>query len=338
MVHLYFNLVGVALFVLVFYGIGMVFPWQFLKSSANEMDIAVIHTAFNVITTLVMLPLNGLLVKLACLSVPETKEPERAVLLDECLLATPAVAIQRTWEIAGTMVMASVRAMEMAIGLTRQFDEQVLKRIEQMEEESDQYEDALSTYLLKLSGKELSVQDNRRLNILLYTIGDVERITDYAVSVANSGREIEEKKIAFSAQAQQELDILGQAVTDILNCTASAFLQMDLEQALKVEPQEQVIDVLVREEKSRHIRRLRDGLCTVEYGFVLDDLLTAFERVAGHCSNMAVEMLQVAEGKLEAHEYLNALKTGELQESAKYTERFQKYKKQYAFPDESEEK
>ena len=180
----------------------------------------------------------------------------------------------------------------------------------------------------------LSVHDNRILNTLLYTISDIERMGDHALSVAKAALEIEEKKINFSQQAQAELAVLERAVLDVVDHTVAAYTSFDLERAIQIEPQEQVVDALVREVKSRHVRRLRDGLCTVEYGFVLEDLLTACERTADHCSNVAVEMLQVSEGKLEAHEYLNALKAGELHESAAFAEQFAKYKAQYAFPEE----
>ena len=334
MVHLFFNVVGVALFVVIFYGIGLFIPWEFLKQPAEAWNIAVIHTCFNVAATAVLLPMNGLLVKLAYLVVPEVREPEKTELLDQRLLGTPAVAIQRSQEIASTMAQTAFRATELAMGLTRQFDARTMEQVAALEDETDRYEDALGTYLVKLSGMNLSVEDNRMLNTLLYTIGDIERIADHAVAIAKAGLEMEEKKILFSQQARQELEVLERAVTDVLERTVSAFTSLDLEQAMKVEPQEQVVDALVREVKSRHVRRLRDGLCTVEYGFVLDDLLTAYERIADHCSNVAVEMLQVSEGKLEAHEYLNALKAGELRESAMYSERFLKYKAKYMFPEE----
>ena len=193
----------------------------------------------------------------------------------------------------------------------------------------------MNTYLVKLSAMNLSVRDNRILNTLLYSISDIERMADHAMAVAKAALEMEEKKIEFSNQAKGELAVLEQAVLDIVDRTVAAYGSFDREQAAKIEPQEQVVDALVREVKSRHVRRLRDGLCTVEYGFVLEDLLTACERTADHCSNVAVEMLQVAEGKLEAHEYLNALKAGELQESAAFSERFVRYKAQYAFPEEN---
>ena len=165
-------------------------------------------------------------------------------------------------------------------------------------------------------------------------VADLERIGDYALNVAKAGLEMKEKNINFSEQAKAELAVLEQAVIDVIHRTASAYGTFDFNEALKVEPQEQVIDSLVREVKSRHVRRLRDGLCTVEYGFVLEDLLTAYKRAADHCSNVAVEMLQVSEGKLEAHEYLNALKAGELHESAAFNRRFARYKARYAFPEE----
>ena len=335
MVHLYFNLMGTLIFVVLFYGIGLFFPWKFLSSSCNEMNIAVIHTAFNVAATALLLPLNGLLVKLATLSVPDDKQEEKTELLDERLLGTPAVAIQRAHEIAVRMAEDSAEAMGLAMGLTRSFDSRTLEQIIALEDNTDRYEDALGTYLVKLSGINLSVADNRILNTLLYTVSDIERVADHAVSVGRAALEMEEKKIHFSDQARAELEVLERAISDILSRTVEAYRSFDRNLAMKVEPQEQVVDALVREVKSRHIRRLRDGLCSVEYGFVLEDLLTAFERTADHCSNVAVEILQVSEGKLEAHEYLNSLKSGELQESAAFAERFARYKAQYAFPEES---
>ena len=337
MVHLYFNLTGSLIFMVLFYGIGLVRPWQFLNDPCNEMNIALIHTAFNVAATAMLLPMNKVLVKLATLSVPDDAQQEKTELLDERLLGTPAVAIQRAHEIAVRMAEDSAEAMSLAMGLTRHFDSKILDQVLALEDGTDRYEDALGTYLVKLSGMRLSVSDNRILNTLLYTVSDVERIADHAVSVGRAALEMEEKKINFSQQAKAELEVLERAVADILSRTVDAYRSFDRYLAGKVEPQEQVVDALVREVKSRHIRRLRDGLCSVEYGFVLEDLLTAFERSADHCSNVAVEILQVSEGKLEAHEYLNSLKAGELRESAAFSERFARYKAQYAFPEEKSE-
>ena len=334
MVHLLFNVVGVTIFVVVFYGLGLFIDWTFLSSAAAAWDIAVIHTCFNVAATIVLMPMNGLLVKLAYLVIPHEYTPQKQELLDERLLATPAVAVQRAHEIAGQMAADAAEAMRLAIGLTKKFDEGNMQRVIELEDRTDHYEDALGTYLVKLSGMNLSVQDNRLLNTLLYTIADIERMADHATAVAKAAKEISDKQVEFSAQAKAELAVLEQAVLDVVDHTVAAYQAFDLAAAITIEPQEQVVDSLVREVKSRHIRRLRDGLCKVEYGFVLEDLLTACERTADHCSNVAVEMLQVAEGKLEAHEYLHALKAGELHESAAFAERFAKYKAQYRFPEE----
>ena len=335
MVHLLFNVVGVLIFVVAFYGMGMFIDWKFLSETAAAWDIAVIHTCFNVAATIVLMPLNGMLVKLAYLFIPKEQTPQKVELLDERLLATPAVAVQRAQKIAGEMAADAAKAMHLAMGLTKKFDAAVMEQVMELEDKTDRYEDALGTYLVKLSGMNLSVSDNRILNTLLYTVSDIERMADHAMAIAKAALEMEEKKIEFSNQAKGELAVLEQAVLDIVDRTVAAYGTFNLDLAIKIEPQEQVVDALVREVKSRHVRRLRDGLCTVEYGFVLEDLLTACERTADHCSNVAVEMLQVAEGKLEAHEYLNALKAGELYESAAFAEHFARYKAKYAFPEEN---
>ena len=336
MVHLLFNVVGAVMFAVVFYGIGLFVEWKFLGDSVQAWDISVIHTGFNLIATAVLMPMNGLLVQRADLVVPSEGTPQKEELLDDRLLATPAVAVQRAHEIAGQMAADAAKAMHLAMGLTKKFESGIMEQVVELEDKTDRYEDALNTYLVKLSGMNLSVHDNRILNTLLYTVSDIERMGDHALAVAKVASEIEEKKIEFSQQAKGELAVLEQAVLDIVDRTVAAYGSFDREKAVRIEPREQVVDALVREVKSRHVRRLRDGLCTVEYGFVLEDLLTACERTADHCSNVAVEMLQVAEGKLEAHEYLNALKGGELHESAAFAEQFAQYRAQYAFPDEND--
>jgi len=333
-VHLLFNVVGVALFVFLFYGIGLFFPWPFLNQTAAPWDIAIIHTVFNLGATAVLLPMNKILVKLAYLVIPAEHTPQKQELLDERLLATPAVAVQRSHEIAGRMAASAMEAVEAAISLTKSFDEETFKKVKALEEETDNYQDALGTYLMKLSGSSMAHSDNRTLNTLLYTISDLERIGDHATTLAKAAKEMEEKNVNFSDQAKAELAVLERAIMDVMSRTVEAFSSNDLALAMKVEPQEQVVDSLVREVKSRHVRRLRDGKCTVEYGFVLDDLLTSYERIADHCSNVAVEMIQSAMDKMDAHEYLNALKSGELDESAKYAERLARYKAQYIFPEE----
>ena len=336
LVHLYFNIVGVAIIALIVYGCNLFYPLEILAKDAGPMDIAILHTGFNLTATAILLPMNKLLEKLAYLTIPRQEIHQTPVLLDSRLLATPAVAIQRSMDVAVQMADAAQAAMEKAISLTKQFNEDVFEQVRQLENQTDAYEDALGSYLVQLTGQKLTVEDNRILNTVLYTISDFERIADHAMDIAKAGREMHQKNIRFSPQAVEELAVLEQAVTDVIAHTFNAFRQQDLYQAMKVEPQEQVVDALVKEVKSRHVRRLRDGLCSVEYGFVLEDLLTNYERSADHCSNVAVEMLQVSEGKLEAHEYLNALKSGQLRESAQFSERFRKYRARYTFPEEKE--
>ncbi len=336
MVHLLFNIVGVSMFAVVFYGIHLFAPWVFLGDSVAAWDISLIHTCFNLGATAVLLPLNGLLVKLAYLVVPEVQEPEKTELLDMRLLATPAVAVQRAHEITGRMMDDSVEAMKTAIALTKEFTDSGMERVLELENSTDKYQDALGTYLVKLSATRLAPADNRRLNTMLYSISDVERLGDYAVNIARAAKVMQEKNVSFSDAAKEELAVLEKAVCDVMDKTMRAFQAGDLALAMKVEPHEQVIDGLIREIKSRHIRRLRDGKCTVEYGLVLEDLLTAYERTADHCSNIAVEMLQSAEDKMEVHEYLNALKSGELDESTNYNRRLDRYQERYSFPTEQE--
>ena len=334
-VHLLFNIVGVALFVVVFYGAGLFIDWKFLADTAAAWDIAVIHTCFNLGATAVLLPMNGLLVKLAYLVIPHEYTPQQEELLDERLLATPAVAVHRAHEITVRMMDAAREAVEIAIVATREYSQENMDKVLELEAVTDRYQDALGSYLVKLSAAEMNHRDNRILNNLLYTISDIERIGDHAVNLAEAGKEMFEKKVNFSDAAKAELEVLEQAILDMLAKTANAFEYTDLAKAMKVEPHEEVIDALVREVKSRHVRRLRDGKCSVEYGFVLDDLLTSYERIADHCSNMAVEMLQSAEDKMEVHEYLNALRTGELDESTSYNKRLDKYTERYQFPEEA---
>jgi len=331
-VHLYFNIVGVALFAILFYGIGAFFPWEFLKTVASPVSIAIVHTFFNIGATLILLPSSKLLEKLAYLTVPAEPVHQTPVLLDDRLLATPAVAIQQAHTVAVTMAKTAQEGMTLASSLVRKFDDEAFNKVVSLEDETDKLEDALNTYLVKLTGRNLSTYDNRTLNTLLYTINDIERIADHSVSIAKAAQEMNTKEITFSNHAQDELSVLAEAVGKVIDSTIIAFEGNDTEQAMKIEPLEQVVDALVKEIKSRHVRRLRDGICTVEYGFILDDLLTSYERSADHCSAIAVEMLQVAEGKLETHEYLNALKSGQLKESAKFTERFNTYREKYTVP------
>lgn len=335
-VHLYFNVIGAVLFMIVFYGINLIFPWKFLEMTASPVGIAVVHTTFKLLTTAVFMPFSKVLVKLAELTVRDKpgEEDEKIELLDERLLSTPAVAVTRAKDIAAQMADIANECYVLAVELTHSFDQKKFERVKELEDQTDIYEDALGTYLVKLTDSNLARDDNLLLNTVLYTIGDIERIADHAASIAIAAKEIAEKPVKFSEQAKSELGVLQTAVGDVLAKTVEAYRNNNLAIAKKVEPHEQVVDLLVRECKSRHIARLRDGKCTVEYGFVLDDLLTAYSRIADHCSSIAAEMLQASEGKMDIHEYLENLKSGELKESRYYEEKYDEYLSRYDFPEE----
>ncbi|MDD4850707.1 MAG: Na/Pi cotransporter family protein [Gemmiger sp.] len=329
-VHLYFNVIGTVIFLGGVYGLNMVFHFAFFNETANTFGIAIVHTAFNLITTAILLPFSRVLEKLAIMTVPDEKTdaPEHHSILDERLLSTPSVAVSRAGLTGGDMAEICRTALLQAMACTRKWDPALNEEIMREEEAVDHYEDLLGTYLVKLSSKNLSREDNRTINTLLHTIGDFERISDHSVNLVKTAQEIHEKNIQFSGEALDDLTVLESAVQDILNRTVDAFQKNDIYAATKVEPLEQVVDGLVREVKTRHIARLQAGACTIEYGFVLDDLLTNYERIADHCSNIAVALIEVSEDKFDTHEYLNYVKSGA---SLNFEERYEKYRGRYTF-------
>ena len=301
MIHLYFNIIGTTVFLTVFYTLNAFFHFGFYHDQANAFNIAVIHTVFNLVTTAILLPFNKLLVKLAILTVPEGKKPQQNTLLDERLLSTPAVAIDRARLVGGDMAEICRTSLLQAMSTTRKWDDAIADEVRRKEDAVDHYEDALGTYLVQLSGRTLSKEDNRTINTLLHTIGDFERISDHSVNLLETAEEIRDKNIRFSDEALDDLSVLEAALQDIVNRTVDAFQKHDCYAAGKIEPLEEVVDGLVREVKTRHIARLQAGTCTIEYGFVLDDLLTDYERIADHCSNIAVAMIEVADDMFDTH-------------------------------------
>lgn len=330
-VHLYFNVIGSLVFLAGFYGLNAIVHFSFFEAPTDTFGIAVVHTLFNLITTAILLPANRWLEKLAILTVPEQEnvETEERSLLDDRLLSTPSVAAGRAYLTGMDMAEISRVALLQSMDLTHNWSEETAKQICREEDAVDHYEDVLGSYLVKLSAKHLSPDDHRKVNTLLYTISDFERISDYATNLVKTAQEIHEKNIQFSPVAQGDLEVLEAAVHDILERTVDAFQKGDLYKARKVEPLEEVIDELVREIKSRHIARLRAGSCTIEYGFVLDELLISYERVADHCSNIAVALVEIAENKFDTHAYLGALKYGEDEANATFEKRYEKYLGRY---------
>ena len=333
-VHLYFNVIGTILFLCGFYGLNALIGFAFFNETANTFGIAIVHTIFNVVTTAILLPFNRLLEKLAILTVPDSPSDTKQenTLLDERLLTTPSVAVGRAMLTGSDMAEICRTALLQAMSTTRVWNDTIADEVLRKEDAVDHYEDVLGTYLVKLSAKHLSVDDNRTVNTLLHTIGDFERVSDHAVNIIKTAEEIRDKNIQFSEEALNDLSVLEAAVQDIVNRTVDAFQKCDTYAAGKIEPLEQVVDGLVREVKTRHIARLQAGVCTIEYGFVLDDLLTNYERIADHCSNIAVAMIEVAEDKFDTHEYLANVKHGG---SVKFERRYEKYRGRYTFPPEA---
>ena len=334
MVHLYFNIIGVTLFLAMYYGLNLVLHFTFVNDTVTAWGIAVIHSVFNIAATAVLLPFANVLEKLAILTIPDDAEKESFALLDERLLKTPAVAVERARAATADMAELARVGVVQAMSLTHQWDDALAQKVRDEEAKVDQYEDALGTYLVKLSSRELSHADSQSVNTLLHTISDFERISDHSVNLLGSAEEIHAKNIAFSQDAHEELQVLEGAVQDVLSRTTDAFRKDDLHLASKVEPMETVVDELVRAIKARHVARLQAGSCSIEYGFVLEDLLTNYERVCDHCSNVAVAQIEVAQDSFDTHAYLNDLRYGnETKESEQFRRRLDRYRERYLFPD-----
>ena len=308
-VHLYFNVIGVVLFLTAFYSLNTLLHFEIIHDTVSVMGIAVIHSTFNVITTLVLLPFNRVLEKLAILTVPDgTSKDAAAPLLDKRLLGTPAVATSRAHQCTVDMAQLAQSGLLKAMSLVHIWNDQVSDEVVKQEAQVDHYEDALGTYLVQLSGLPLTVDDNRTVNTLLYSLSDLERISDHSLNLRKSALEVRDKQVTFSHQALEDLNLVEWAVQDIVNLTVQAFANQDNNAARQVEPLEQVIDEIVHQVRSRHVERLQNGQCSITNGFILADLLTCYERVADHCSNVAVAMIEVAHDSFDTHEYLQGVK------------------------------
>ena len=314
-VHLYFNIVGTIAFMGVFYLLNTFLHFSFINDVAGPAGIAVIHSAFNVIATVVLLPFGDVLVKMACATIRDTKE-EKAIseedqefmILESRFLSNPGIAIEQSKTAAKKMAEQSKTALNLSFGLLDDFQEETAFRVEKIEAKVDRYEDELGTYLIKLNQKELSVEDSHSLSIMLHCIGDFERISDHALSIMKSAKEMWEKNAVFSPQAVKELHVMEKAVVDIVDKAYAVFANQDIQLAEEIEPLEEVIDELSRELKRRHVNRLRAGECTIEMGFILSDVTTSLERIADHCSNIGVCVTQVREDLYDTHSHLDTVK------------------------------
>ena len=330
-VHLMFNIIGTTVWLAVFYGINAVVHFTFLSGPIDQLGIAIVHSIFNVLCAALLFPFSGLLEKLACRLIPDSKDAaehadDKIQILDERLLATPAVALGRCQEVAETMARISMDAMKTSCQLIRQYDARSAAAIRRTEGEADQYEDMLGTYLVKLGSSDLTAQDSRISAKILHIIGDFERISDHAVNVVESAEEMKSKGLRFSPEASHEMHVMTGAVGEIMDLALDAYLQDDPALAAKVEPLEQVVDALKEQLRNRHILRLQKGECTIELGFVWSDLLTSLERVADHCSNIAGCVIEMSHDSLHVHEYLDNVKAG----SKGFQQAYDAYARKYA--------
>lgn len=333
-VHLYFNVIGTVVFLSIFYLLNAFISMPFMEESLNAVGIAVIHTGFNVLATALFLPFTKQLEKLACLTVRDDSNDEKLtpMLLDERLLKTPSVAIEQCRNVCIRMARLTQETLKMSMEVVTTYDAKKCAEVIDNENAIDIFEDKIGSYILKISSKDLSENDSKIVSSMLHTIGDLERISDHAVNIVEAAEEMHSKKIKFSQQALRELPVIVNAVSEILDMSINAFVSGDVNLAKNVEPLEDVIDQLRSDLKTRHIERLRNGKCTIELGFILQDLLTNFERVSDHCSNIAVYLIQISDNSMDTHEYMNELKKLDRSE---FMDEFNDYKNKYILPEQS---
>ena len=339
LVHLYFNIIGVAFWLGMYYLVGWILNLTNVfdvftlaeSSTINMWGIAATHTIFKLLAVGLLFPFSNLLVKLAEKTIKgdDKKGDEYTDMLDDRLLATPSVALERSRSVAGQMAVVACQYIRNSIGLFRNYDGKAADAVRDAEGKVDIYEDSLGSYLVKLSSESMDERDSHEVTKLLHIIGDLERISDHSVNLVDSAEEIKDKDLVFSEEAEAELDVLFAAVTEIVTITEQALTTSDLELAARIEPLEQVIDDLRDDIKINHIHRLKKSECTVEHGFVLSDILTNLERVADHCSNIGGCLIEMAKNDtLDLHDYTHRVHLGGLE----YKALFGEYKSKYALP------
>lgn len=333
-VHLYFNIIGTVLFMIVFYTLNAFLHFAFLGQATNAAGVAVIHSVFNVIATICLLPFHRLLEKLATITVRGNDEeeeemeglPTELALLDERFLEKPAFAVGHCVTVARKMAEVTEESLVLATNLLDHYDKKTAKRVAVLESQIDTFEDMLGTYMIKLSSKPLSVADNQTVTTILHCSGNFERISDHAMNICETAQEMHKKELVFSEKASAELQTYIQALRKIVSMTMQAFNTDDYDLAKHVEPLEDVIDGINSKAKKHHIKRLQKGKCTIALSVPFEDLLTNFERVSDHCSNVAVCMIQTKDDVYDTHEYLDTLKENNTPE---FRAMYKEYKEKY---------
>ena len=324
-IHLSFNLIGTAAFMLLFYALHFAFDFTFVAWRIDPAGIALCHSVFNIATTALLLPCADKLIALAEAVVKSEPEPQ-AAFLDERLFETPSLVVSECSNLSVDMAGMARQAVEQAIANLHSYSAENSEAIGKLEKEIDVYEDRLGSYLVRISQSALSVSDNRKIAKILHSIGNFERISDHAINLVFVAKEIAEKNLEMSTEAAQELHVLESAISEILRLTTEAYAKTDIALAEKVEPLEQVIDLLTDRIRLRHIDRLQAGACTIERGFVFADILSNYERISDHCSNIAVAVLEADADVFDPHEYLRQIKT---MDNPRFRELYTAYKEKY---------
>lgn len=326
MIHLYFNIIGVAISLSLFYVLKAIIGFTFTSNPANEFGIALTHTSLKLIMTVFLLPAIKLLEKLAHITVKDAPQAEEFKLLDERLLATPSLAVDRCRTTTIEMANLSVDILKKSMVMLKEYNPKTAEYIREGENKVDQYEDKIGSYLIKISTQSLASDDSHETTRLLRFIGDFERISDHAVNILDSAEELKDKKLSFSSEAKRELSVLTAAIDEVLTLTLQAFAENNMQIALQVEPLEQVVDYLKEQIKLNHSLRLQKLECSIEHGFILSDILNNFERVSDHCSNIAGMMLEMSQHEaMDMHKYLRSVKAGGEDFDRKYREYRKKY-------------
>lgn len=336
LIHVYFNIIGTVVFMAGFYLIHSFVNFPFMYEMATPTDIATVHTIFNVTATIILLPFSKQLVKLATVSISEeeqiaekTHAEKVLAILDPRFLEMPSYAVEQSRSAACSMAELAEESINLAMELLEGYDEAKAKRVVELEDEIDIFEDHIGSYLIKVSSKNLSQKDSHTASVILHSIGDFERISDHARNIKEAAQEMYEKNLEFSDNAKSELEVFKRAIHDIVKLTTLSFLEEDLKLATQVEPLEEVIDRLNDEIKQRHVKRLRQGTCTIELGFVLSDITTDLERISDHCSNIAVCLLEVHDDELDSHAYINQLKK---EDNIDFASKVVLYEQRYQLP------
>lgn len=324
--HIYIKVIGSVIFTAALYGL-TAFGTEFLNRPASMIGVAVVHTLFNIINTFVLIPFKKPIMRLCEITVKSSNEKTHTVFLDERLFTNSALAVSECHRLTNEMAEYARTSLIKSIGLISSYDGETVNYIKETESLIDKYEDKLGTYLVRLSNNELSENLSHSIARMLHSIGDFERIGDHALNICKVAEEMHNKGISFSDEAKREIAVITNAVTEILNMTVDSFVNDDIETASHVEPLEQVIDKLNKRLKARHVARLQNGECTIELGFVFTDLLTNYERVSDHCSNIAVYTMQLPSDKLDAHKYLAKIKNSE---AGTFVDDFNMYSEKYS--------